>query len=87
MSSGFDDIKSRVDTKFRFVLLAAHRAEQIMRGARPKLDHATGKQTRIAMNEILADVVNWDYGPAPEPEPVEVEMVEAPSAEAAEGIN
>lgn len=87
MTVEFDDLKSRVDTKFRFVLLAAHRAEQLMRGARPKLEDPSSKPTRLAMNEILADMIEWDYGPAPEPEPVEGELVEEASAEAEEGVN
>ncbi len=68
-----------IDSKFRFVLLAAKRAEQLMRGARPKLDAEKLKPTRIAMQEITHDMVEWDYGPAPEPEP----PAEAEGAEAA----
>ncbi|HXO19959.1 MAG TPA: DNA-directed RNA polymerase subunit omega [Thermoanaerobaculia bacterium] len=70
----------RVDSKFRFVLVAAQRAEQLMRGARPKAETGKVKPTRIAMAEITEDLVDWNYGPAPAPEPAE------PAAEgAAEG--
>jgi DNA-directed RNA polymerase omega subunit len=77
---------SKVDSKFRFILLAARRAEQIMRGARPKLHYKTPKVARGAMDEILADAVAWDYGPPPAPEPAIGEQpADAPSAEVVEG--
>lgn len=59
----------RIDSKFRFVLLAAERAEQMMRGSRPKVDMGELKSTRIAMEEVINDLVEWDFGPAPEVEP------------------
>ncbi len=61
-----DRIPDKIDSKFRFVLLAAERAEQMLRGARPKIDMGDLKPTRIAMSEISNDLVEWDYGPAPE---------------------
>ena len=76
---------SKVDSKFRFILLAARRAEQVMRGARPKLHYKTPKVARGAMDEILADAVAWDYGPPPPPEPTAEVAAEAPSAEVVEG--
>lgn len=68
-----DRIPEKIDSKFRFVLLAAERAEQMLRGARPKIDMGDLKATRIAMQEISNDLVEWDYGPAPE---TEIEYVE-----------
>jgi len=62
-----DRMPEKIDCKFRFVLLAAERAQQIMKGGRPKLDLGEMKYTRTGMEEILNDVVEWDYGPAPEP--------------------
>ena len=61
-------IPEKIDSKFRFVLLAAERAEQMLRGAKPKIDMGQLKPTRIAMMEISNDLVEWDYGPAPEAE-------------------
>ena len=58
-------IPEKIDSKFRFVLLASTRAEQMMRGAQPKLEMADVKVTRLAMEEIIEDAVVWDYGPAP----------------------
>ena len=58
-------IPEKIDSKFRYVLLAATRAEQLMRGAPPKIHLAHGKLTRIAMEEVLQEAVRWDYGPEP----------------------
>ncbi len=62
------EIPEKIDSKFRFVLLASKRAEQMVRGARPKVESASRKPTRVAMNEVLDDRIEWGYGPAPEPE-------------------
>ncbi len=69
-------LPEKIDSKFRYVLLAAQRAEQMMRGARPKVVEMGGelKPTRIAMEEISKDLVEWNYGPPPEPEPLEEEL-------------
>ncbi len=56
-------IPERIDSKFRFVLLASHRAEQLMRGAELKLA-VPGKITRAAMEEVMQDAIAWDYGAA-----------------------
>ena len=58
-----------IDSKFRLVLLAATRAEQIMRGARPKVEAAKKKSVRVAMDEISHQLVDWGYGPPPQEEP------------------
>ncbi len=64
-------IPERVDSTFRYVLLAARRAEQLMRGGRPKVELPAAKPARLAMAEVSGDLVEWDYGPPPEPEPLE----------------
>ncbi len=66
----------RIDSKFRYILLAAERAERMMRGAPPKLEADTRKSTQVAMDEILNDLIEWDYGPPPEDESAE-EVAEA----------
>jgi DNA-directed RNA polymerase omega subunit len=58
-----------IDSKFRRVLVAANRAEQLMRGARAKVETGKRKPTRIAMEEIDHSLVEWGYGPPPQPEP------------------
>lgn len=66
-------IPEKIDSKFRFVLLAATRAEQIMRGAQHKTPGSDAKYTRVAMDEIFNETVGWEYGP----EVVEEALVEA----------
>ena len=63
------DYPDRIDSKYRFVLLAANRAEQLIRGAAPKEkeDIDATKLTRVAMMEVADDRVAWDYGPAEDP--------------------
>jgi DNA-directed RNA polymerase omega subunit len=73
-----DRALEQYDSKFRFVLLASSRAEQLIRGARPKLDAAaTRKPTRLAMEELKEGMVEWGYGMAPQPEGAEGEGAEA----------
>lgn len=65
MSLDFEKMPERIDSEFRFILVAAERAEQLMRGAPPKVGAGGLKPTLVAMEEVLDDVVDWDYGPAP----------------------
>ena len=65
----------RIDSKFRYVLLSATRAEQLMRGAPPKLAKPV-KPTSLGMVEVSQDLVDWDYG-LPEPPAAEEETAEA----------
>ena len=74
-----DRIPEKIDSKFRFVLLAAQRAEQMMLGAPAKVELPGRKHSRVAMEEIASDSVEWDYGPPPEPE-VEEEAAEPEAA-------
>ena len=75
-----DNIPEKIDSKFRFVLLAAGRAEQLIRGARARVEAGTTKSAHVAMAEVVQDKIAWDYGPAPEPEGVEGEEAEAKSS-------
>lgn len=61
-------LPERVDSTFRYVLLAARRAEQLMQGAVAKVEPSP-KPTRTAMAELAENLVSWDYGPPPQPEP------------------
>ena len=74
-------IPDKIDSKYRYVLLASQRAEQILTGAMPKLDDSTAKPTRKAMSKISKEAVEWDYGPAEVPE----EEATSEEAEASEG--
>ncbi len=55
-------IPEKIDSKFRYVLLSAHRAEQLILGAPTKLAKQI-KSTTAAMREIQDEMVEWDYGP------------------------
>ena len=57
-----------IDSKFRLVLIAAARAERLLKGARPKMEFKSIKLSRGAMEEVLQGLVEWDYGPAPQSE-------------------
>ena len=61
-----DRMPDKIDSKFRFVLLASERAEQLMRGAAARIDDPNArKPSRIAMEEIIGDVIDWEYGQRP----------------------
>ena len=53
------EIPARIDTTFRFVLLVANRAEQLMKGALPKLE-SQGRPTLQALAEIDQGAITWD---------------------------
>lgn len=67
------EIPDKIDSKFRFVLLAANRAEHMMQGAIAKVDEKGRKASAVALEEFRSELVEWDYGPAEEPEIVEEE--------------
>jgi len=71
-------IPERVDSTFRYILVAARRAEQLIRGARPKVELTVAKPSRIAMREVSDELIDWDYGPPPAPpEPIAAEGEES----------
>ena len=65
------EIPDNIDSKFRFVLLAANRAEHMMQGAIAKVDEDGRKASAVALEEFRSNLVEWDYGPAEEPQAVE----------------
>ena len=64
-----------VDSKFRYVLLVAKRAEQLIQGSMPKMRSKHAKQTRVAMEEIDRNQVKWQLSP-PVEEPTALETAE-----------
>lgn len=60
------EFPENIDSKFRFVLVAANRAEQLMRGAPAKVQPIHGKATTLALRELKQDLVPWARGEAPE---------------------
>lgn len=54
-----EELPEGIDSKFRYVLLVAKRAEQLVQGAAPKAKSRHNKPTRIAMEEIDKNQVKW----------------------------
>ena len=53
-------LPKNVDSKFRFITVAAQRAKQLQNGAKPRVEARSRKPTRIAMQEVLAEAVSWE---------------------------
>lgn len=49
-----------VDSKFRFITVAAQRAKQLQAGAKPRVEVRSRKPSRIAMQEVIAGAVSWE---------------------------
>ena len=49
-----------VDSKFRFITVAAQRAKQLQNGAKPRVEVKSRKPTRVAIEEVLAGAVSWE---------------------------
>jgi DNA-directed RNA polymerase subunit omega len=60
-----------VDSKFRFITVAAQRAKQVQQGAKPRVETRSRKPTRIAMEEVLAQTVSWEVKEEGAAQPVE----------------
>ena len=55
----------QIESKFRLVHIASRRAEQLMMGARPKVDTKHTKYSRIALDEVAGGHVKWQLGQRP----------------------
>jgi DNA-directed RNA polymerase subunit omega len=51
------EIPQNLDSKFRFILVAARRARQLQGGARPMVQGPTKRSTRVAQQEVGAGLV------------------------------
>lgn len=54
------DVPQGIDSKFRFILIAAKRARQLQAGARPVVQSATKKATKVAQLEVEAGLVPFE---------------------------
>jgi DNA-directed RNA polymerase subunit omega len=54
------DSSQPIDSKYRFILLAAKRARQLQAGARPLLQTTTTRPTRVAQLEVTANLVPFE---------------------------
>lgn len=51
------EIPQGIDSKFRFILVAAKRARQLQAGARPLVQTPYKKSTKVAVAELTAGLV------------------------------
>lgn len=51
------DVPQGLDSKFRFILVAAKRARQLQSGARPLVQTQTKKVTKVSQIEVEAGLV------------------------------
>lgn len=55
-----------VESKFRFVHVAARRARQLMGGMTPLVESLSRKPTRVAQEEVLQGLIEYEVGPPKE---------------------
>lgn len=54
------DVPQNVDSKYRFILLSAKRARQLQSGARPLIQTATKRATKVAQQEVASNLVPFE---------------------------
>ena len=58
-------LPKEIDSKFRFIIVAAQRAKQLQAGAKPRVLTTSYKPTRVAIEEVLAGAVSWQMKQEP----------------------
>ncbi|MHB8056154.1 MAG: DNA-directed RNA polymerase subunit omega [Candidatus Aminicenantales bacterium] len=53
------ELYGNVDSKFRFVIVAAMRAKQLIKGAKAKIDIKTKNPIRLAQAEVRAGLIDF----------------------------
>ncbi len=59
----FDQI-GKIDSKYRFIILASKRAKQLLKGAKPKLQSRSKNPIRIAQAEVREGLIEYEIIPA-----------------------
>ncbi len=78
-----DNKKSKVpESRFQFVILAAKRAKQLLKGAKPKIKTKSRNPIRIAQEEIKMGLIDYEILAMPEVEE-EIQSEEALISEGA----
>ncbi len=64
------------DSKFRFVIVAAKRAKQLLKGSKPKIETESKNLIRIAQEEVLQGLVEYEIvdSSAEEPQTTDGDM-------------
>ena len=55
------EIPQNLDSKFRFILVAARRARQLQSGAKPLIQTPSKRPTRVAQQEVGAGLVPVEF--------------------------
>jgi DNA-directed RNA polymerase subunit omega len=54
------ELPQKLDSKFRYILVAAKRARQLQAGARPLIQSTEKRLTRVAQQEVTAGLVPFE---------------------------
>jgi DNA-directed RNA polymerase subunit omega len=54
------ELPQKLDSKFRYILVAARRARQLQAGARPLIQSTAKRLTRVAQQEVTAGLVPYE---------------------------
>jgi DNA-directed RNA polymerase subunit omega len=54
------ELPQKLDSKFRYILVAAKRARQLQAGARPLIQSPVKRLTRVAQQEVTAGLVPFE---------------------------
>ncbi len=57
------DAFGNIDSKYRFIILAAKRAKQLLKGAKPKIETKSKNPIRIAQAEVRNGLVDYEIIP------------------------
>jgi len=63
----------KIDSKFRFVILASKRAKQLLRGSKAKIKSKSRNPIRVAQIEVKEGLIAYDILQPPREETLEVE--------------
>jgi len=58
------DAFGKIDSKYRFIILASKRAKQLLKGAKPKIHGKSKSLIRIAQAEVRAGLIEYEIIPA-----------------------
>ncbi len=58
------DAFGNIDSKYRFIILAAKRAKQLLKGAKPKIQGKSKSLIRIAQAEVRSGLIEYEIIPA-----------------------
>jgi DNA-directed RNA polymerase subunit omega len=58
-----DEAFGNIDSKYRFIILAAKRAKQLLKGAKPKVQGKSRNPIRIAQAEVRKGLIEYEIIP------------------------